>query len=154
VAVIQAVAVVAVIRAAVVAVIQAVAARASTRFVFCEATEMGGSMPPVPSTDVWGILVAFHQEPELLLADQERRSSNWCSPRWKRRWSTASYARSENWARYSTCRAQRTGMPLSKPINVGQPAEHRFRNDLSVSFLRQRHRRPAWTSLSKRVVRS
>jgi hypothetical protein len=33
-------------------------------------------------------------------------------------------------------------------------AEHGFRNDLSASFLRQRHRRTAWGSLFERAVRS
>jgi hypothetical protein len=71
-AVIPAVAVAAVIRAAAavvvipavaaVAVIRAAVARATiTSFVFCEATTMGGSMPPVPSADVCGILVALHK---------------------------------------------------------------------------------------------
>jgi hypothetical protein len=62
-AVIPAVAVAAVIRAAaVVVVIRAAAAGATiTSFVFCEAMTMGGSMPPVPSADVCGILVALHK---------------------------------------------------------------------------------------------
>jgi len=35
-----------------------------------------------------------------------------------------------------------------------QPAEHRFRNDPSASLPRQRRRRAASSSLSKRAVRS
>ena len=34
-----------------------------------------------------------------------------------------------------------------------QHAAHKFRNDLSTSFMRQRHRSIAWSSLSKRVLR-
>jgi hypothetical protein len=61
-AVVPAAAVVAVIQAAAVVVIRAAAARATiTSFVFCEATTMGGSMPPIPSADVCGILVALHK---------------------------------------------------------------------------------------------
>jgi NAD(P)-dependent dehydrogenase (short-subunit alcohol dehydrogenase family) len=57
-------------------------------------------------------------------------------------------------AELAGCRAQKIDMLLSKLINVVQSAEHRFRDDLSASFLRQRHRRTAWSSLSKRAVRS
>jgi hypothetical protein len=52
------------------------------------------------------------------------------------------------------CSAQKPIFSLSEPIDVVQPAEHRFRSDLSAPFLRQRHRRTAWISLSKRAVRS
>jgi hypothetical protein len=52
----------------------------------------------------------------------------------------------------TACRVQKRGMSRSKLIDVVQPAAHRFRSNLSASFLGQRHRRSAWSSPSGQAV--